>query len=97
MAVQAGTFAVGMFDCPLGGVLTKFSVKRQSAAPCKGAASKLVRQDRSAAFLFGRWLRAGNTAFQEFDLAVVVGFVFGYVKPFGVVVRGEVALCNQGG
>jgi hypothetical protein len=35
--------------------------------------------------LFGLWLRAGNTPFQEFDLAVVVGFVFGDVKPFGVV------------
>ncbi len=39
------------------------------------------------ASLFGRWLRAWNTAFQEFDLAVVVGFVFSDMKPFGVVVR----------
>jgi len=32
------------------------------------------------------WLRTGETVFQEFDLAVVVGFVFGDVEPFGVVV-----------
>jgi hypothetical protein len=35
---------------------------------------------------FGLWLRARNTFFQEFDLAVVVGFVFRDVKPFGIVV-----------
>jgi len=97
MAVQAHNFAIGMFDYPLGGVLAKFAGKRQSTAPCQGTVSKVVRQDRCAAFLFGRWFRAGNTAFQELDLAVVVGFVFGDVKPFGVVVRGEVALCNQVG
>jgi hypothetical protein len=38
------------------------------------------------ASLFGRWLRTRKTAFQEFDLPVVVGFVFGDMKPFGVVV-----------
>jgi len=32
---------------------------------------------------------------QEFDLAVVVGLVFGDMKPLGVVVRGEVAVCDQ--
>jgi hypothetical protein len=46
-------------------------------------------------YLFGRGLCAWDAAFQEFDLAVVVGFVFGHVKPFGVIVGGEIAVCNQ--
>jgi hypothetical protein len=39
------------------------------------------------ASLFGRGLRTWSTVFQEFDLAVVVGFVFGNMKPLGVIVR----------
>jgi hypothetical protein len=35
---------------------------------------------------------AGDAAFQEFNLAVVIGFVFGNVEPFGVIVGGEVAI-----
>lgn len=76
-------------------VLTRSSGKLAIGGPCKGTASKVVRQDRCAACLFGGWLRAGKAAFQEFDLAVVVGFVFGDVKPLGVVVRREVTLSNQ--
>ena|SRR5579862_3664786 len=37
--------------------------------------------------LFRIRLRAWHSTFQELDLAVVVGLVFGDVKPFGVVVR----------
>jgi hypothetical protein len=44
------------------------------------------------ASLFGSWLRAWKTLFQEFDLAVMIGFVFGDMKPFGVVVGWEVAV-----
>jgi hypothetical protein len=50
---------------------------------------------RQPASLFGRWLRAWNALSQEFDLAIVVGFVFGDMKPFGVVVSREVAVRNQ--
>ena len=40
--------------------------------------------------LFRRGFRTGDAALQEFDLAVVVGFVFGDVKPFGVIVGGKI-------
>lgn len=36
--------------------------------------------------LFGRFLCTRKSPLEEFDLAVVVGFVFGHMKPFGVVV-----------
>src|SRR6267154_911968 len=37
--------------------------------------------------LFGRGFRAGEAALQELDLAVVVGFVFGDMKPLAIIVR----------
>jgi hypothetical protein len=40
----------------------------------------------AAAALFGRLLCAWKSALEEFDLAIVVGFVFGDVKPFGIIV-----------
>jgi len=35
-------------------------------------------------------LAPGMAALQEFDLAIVVGLVFGYVKPLGVVVPAKI-------
>jgi hypothetical protein len=35
-------------------------------------------------------LGTGEAALQEFDLAIVVGLVFGYVKPLGVVVPAKI-------
>src|SRR6266446_8578751 len=37
--------------------------------------------------LFARGFRAGEAALQELDLAVVVGFVFGDMKPLAIIVR----------
>ena len=63
------------------------------------AISGLLLAARSSASgsvsLLGCRFCAGKTVLQEFDLAVVVGFVFGNVKPFGVVVRREVTHSNQ--
>lgn len=35
---------------------------------------------------------AGDAALQKFDLAVVVGFMFGHVEPFGVVVHAHLGV-----
>ena len=37
--------------------------------------------------LLGRWFGAGEAGLQEFDLAVVVGLVFGDVDPLAVIVH----------
>src|ERR1700722_11450983 len=46
--------------------------------------------------LFGSGFCAWKARFQEFYLSVMIGFVFGYVKPFGVIVGFEVALDCHG-
>ena len=61
------------------------------AAPRCKSIRRCARKD---GLLFGRF-SAGEAALQEFDLAVVVGLVFGDMKQFGVVLRGEVAVCDQ--
>jgi len=57
---------------------------RPSTGPTNGWPRGLLL---SAAALFGCFLCAWKSALEEFDLAIVVGFVFSDVKPFGIVVR----------
>ena len=40
--------------------------------------------------LFGSGFCAGQAGLQEFDLAVVIGFVFGDVEPFAIIIGAEI-------
>ena len=57
---------------------------------------EVARDQRADSSLLAGRLGAGQAVLQKFDLAVVIGFVFGDMKPFRVIVGAKVAVLFNG-